>query len=276
MMTRALPALVLVAVVGCMVSTTGCHESLGLVGDASMDPSADSDVDGIRDAIFEPASDSPCPPRSYDGRCGGFSLDYLDYYDGPDRHDITLVCTFLGHYEDVRIVLECLSDEGLIEEHVITLSSCPDVRIDPSLLFSGGDLIVRYIADPAEPYVDDPEFWENRWLTIHSPERGLLVAGVDAENIAPVDEEGWYEPLEVARAASSCPIEEVPCGLIERQGVLVEGESTSLIVLEGNSAPFEDSGTSYHVMVSEAHWYRYIECEDAPLTWVHALIVRIP
>jgi hypothetical protein len=270
---------ILVAV-ACAVVMGGCHESLGLVGDAGMDPSADSVVDSIHDAIMDPASDSPCPPRSYDGTCGYFYLDNLNYHDGPERHDITLWCTLLGFMEDergeVRLVLECPSDEGLIEEHVITYKSCPDVRIDPSLLFYDGDLIVRYVADPAEHYVEDPEFWENRWLTIHSPELGLLLAWVDAEKTAPVDEEGWYEPLEVARAASSCSIEEVPCGLIERQGVLVEGASTSLIVLEGNSAPFEDSGTSYHVMVSEAHWYRYIECEDVPLIWLHALIVRVP
>ena len=117
-------------------------------------------------------------------------------------------------------------------------------------------------------------FWTNRWLAVHDTLGGLLLAAVDAEYVYPDDTTYWYDPLGVWLYSSACPVEEDYCGLIERMALEVEGRDASVIVLDGNIKPLEDRNT-YEVMVAQAHRYRFIDCEDVPLTWVQALIYRL-
>jgi hypothetical protein len=264
-------AVVLYALLVC-----GCHESLGLVGDAYLDPSYeppgdvavdvvhDSVVDPVADPVTDPHPDAPCPPRSDEEMYISFSLDH----DTVTRYNLMLVCILIDtdvHPDGLFILdLECRSDEGLVEDHILTIQTnpvyIPDLPID---LWFDDDLIVHYVADPI--------FWTNRWLAIHDTRGGLLLAAVDAEYVLPADTTDWYDPLGVWLYSSACPVEEDYCGLIERMALEVEGRDASVIVLDGNVKPLEDRNT-YEVMVAQAHRYRFIDCEDVPLTWVQALI----
>ena len=266
-------------IITCAILTCACHESLGLVGDARMDPSADAPadavVDGIHDTVVDPVADpitdphpdAPCPPRSDDEMYISFSLDH----DTVTRYNLTLVCNLTDadlHPDGLFVLfLECRSDEGLVEEHIVTVQTSP-VHIPelPLDLWFDDDLIVHYVADPV--------FWTNRWLSIHESWGDLLLAAVNAEYVLPGDREGWYEPLEVWRYSGECPVEEDDCGEFWRQALEVVGHEAGVIVYDGNIKPLEDWIT-YEVMVAQVHRYHFIECEDVPLTWVNALIYRL-
>jgi hypothetical protein len=263
----------------------GCHESLGLVGDARMDHSAeppvdapvdvlvdvihDADADPFVDPSTDPDTEGPCPPPWDEEVLVDFSLDddrFLEY-------DLTLVCTTEEYLDDpatgtVNVWLSCRSDEGTYEEHHLYFQYQPFPPI-PVWLFLEGELHVRYAADPV--------FWFNRWLTVHSIANGFVIAAVSAETVAPPGHEDWYEPLEAWRVGGRCPPEDGWCGTLEREAIEVVSGDMSVVTFDGTMGLLEDAdGDSYSVLVSAAHHYRYIECEDVPIDWVQALIVPLP
>lgn len=269
----------------CALLLCACHESLGLVGDARMDHSAeppvdapvDALVDGIHDAYVDPVvdpavdpdPDGPCPPRSHDEMVLEFSFDddsYLEY-------GIVLVCWTEEFREDpyagrVNIWFSCRTDEGTRERHNLLLQTDPYAPIDASVFYES-ELVVRYVSDPI--------FWVNRWISIQNITGGLVLAAASAETIAPEEWEGWYAPLSAWRLGGLCPPEEGWCGTLEREAIEVTDGDASLVVFDGNIHPLDTGeGDIYHVMVPAAHHYRYIECEDVPIDWVQALIVRLP
>jgi len=264
----------------CALLACGCHESLGLVGDAHLDPSTepptdvlvdvihDAYVDPVVDPSTDPVEESPCPPSADDDM-------HLDFYLDGDRftgYDLTLICDldeFSVELGGMFVMgLLCRSDEGTVEEHQLTFLTDPPVPIDIDL-FTEGELIVRYVADPI--------FWINRWVTIQSDTHGLLLAAVDAETVLPGDREHWYDPLVVWSVGGRCPAEDDYCGTLERQAIEVAWEDASIVVFDGNIQPLDTGrGDLYHVMVPEAHAFRFVACEDVPLTWVQAFIMRLP
>ncbi len=272
----------------CALLLLGCHESLGLVGDARMDTTVDAPWDTGWDTGYDPGWDpgydigpepavdvppdgtSTCMPPSDDGMNIDFSFDG----DRFTRYDLTLVCTTDELEEDpasgtIELWLSCRSDEGLIEEHTLLFQTYPTVPIDAELFF-GEELLVRYVSDPI--------FWTNRQVTVSSPVVGLLIAAVDAETLVPWDEEDWYSPLIVEPVGGVCPVEEDYCGTIERQALEVAywDWHGSVTVFDGNAKPLEDPDNSYLVMVAKMHAYHMVYCEDVPYTWVSALIARLP
>jgi hypothetical protein len=274
--------LVVTCLLAWVVSITGCACSERIViGDAHSEPAADAPadmlvdhihdaaVDSLVDTISDPDPDNPCPPRTYGEMLIDFSFDddrFLEY-------DLTLVCTTEEFLDDpdmgtVDIRLLCRSDEGTVEEHHLFFQTDPYAPIDASLFYDS-ELVLSYVSEPV--------FCVNRWLTVHNITHGLVLAAMSAESVVPEDREGWYEPLDAWRVGGRCPPEEGYCGRLEREAVEVVGGDTSVVVFDGIIQPlYTLDGGQYHVMVSAAHHYRYIVCEDVPVTWSQALIVRLP
>jgi hypothetical protein len=265
--------------IACTFLACACHESLGIVGDAHLDPPVDAPADVIvdpaGDAITDPTGESPCPPRRAEGVHVDFSLDDDRFLRG----NLTLVCTGEEFVDDpslgtLHVWLSCRSDEGTYEERHLYFQIDPYPPMDASLFFEG-ELLIRYAAEASS---DDPIFWVNRWLTVTNRTRGLVLAAVDAETVSPEGAEDWYAPLDAWRVGGRCPPQDEYCGTLEREAVEVTGSSSfPVMVFDGTMKPLEDPGAgSYHVLVSAAHRYYFITCADMPVTQFVAVIVRLP
>jgi hypothetical protein len=277
----------LVAAVICLA---GCHESLGLVGDArtdtavdapwdtGWDPDYDPGVDPGYDIAPEPAWDTgvdpepppPCPPPN-------------PYPDGPMPYWTTNIDPWPTEVsfskrcdvEDVAVAddnaftifVSCLDETGVLLTYTISVRSEAPFWL---YLHPGEEVIFDYVADPI--------WWINRWFALRYTWGDIIVAGVDAEMLVPagVDADDFYQPLDVSLFdAHYCPPEDEMCGSIQRRGLRVGwgGITADFVDRTYGTMGFMES---VQVQVGETHGYIEMYCDDVPYEWVSALFVMVP
>lgn len=257
-----------------------CHTTFDLTGDTSADPgvdprdtSEDTAVDRVPEIPGEPVLDppvpdavTPCPPPMDDEEV------YFQIGDEWwEEVDIELVCSVDEPLMDPgteswNLVLSCMHEDGTEEIFVIVLRGGSGFHLESSLW--GGDVVLRYIAGPI--------WWTNRWFTIRTLDGGLILAGVDAEHLAPYEwaPAEWYHPLDVRLLEHVCEPEEEHCGLLRRQAIEVELEGHGVEVYDhcwGAVGPWE----AVHIFVGSLHEYVRMDCDDVPYTWVSAVFLML-
>ncbi len=275
----------LIMVVTCL-ALAGCHESLGLVGDARTDTAVDAPWDTGYDPGWDPGYDigpepawdtgvdvdppPPCPPPNPypDGPMPYWVIDDDTY---PERTDVSLYCLIVdvavGDDNAFTIFVDCPDVSGIIVEHSIYVRSN-----GPFWLYAspGEEVILDYVADPI--------WWVNRWFALRYTWGPIIVAGVDAEMLVPegVDPDDFYDPLRVSVFdADYCPPEEEMCGSIQRRGLRVRWGG---ITADFDDRTFGSMGfmESVQVQVGATHRYLMMYCDDVPYEWVSALFVMVP
>jgi len=275
-MRHLIPLVTAVALVGCYGSTiTGdaqtdpgedsTHDTLA---DTSVDPTVDTSHDTEADTAYDAPPDVECTPS--EEVTTSFTIDGFPEYTDID---VVLVCDALDWWEDPAegewgIVLACHSDEGLVEEHVLTLSSFPYLvyPYPPS-----SDLVLRYVNQAGWP--------GSRWFTLSADDSWLVVAGTQAWTSTPPGRsmEEWYAPLGFAVVTEICPVEETDCGPFERMGIEVELHEDRQVILDGRRGQVGWlMGPTADVNVQDAWQYHELLCDGAPSTWYQLALVVPP
>ncbi|MBW2264077.1 MAG: hypothetical protein JRG91_19105 [Deltaproteobacteria bacterium] len=246
----------------------GCHESLGLIGDASEDTSTEPGLDPVEDVHEAPADPGPdvaCPPAG-DGLWLTWTLDSEEW---DDAREIDIPCTILwvDHSEVAftRIELNC-GTGGMMEHHVLEIFTNRHPLLE---YLTGTSVMLNYVSQPWE--------WQERWFALRYFGGEIIIAGTTASSLVPrgytVDE--WYYPLSVRFATGLCPQEDNECGLYERAALDVEYWDDSEIVFDGTSTILGGVAAA-SVTVDTAWYYETITCFDYPDTQLNALFVLLP
>ncbi len=268
----------LIAMAGLLAA---CHESLGIVGDASHDVRIDTSVDpptdvsdGTSDGWMDPVPPPDAPvdvPPDGPTACpepmtilADWSLDGSSVDEGRDIATPCVVEVVMDEPEDGYTYVELLCGTGgLMEIHTIELWAEPHVW---SGLWEGEEVFLRYRSDHF--------WWINRWFAIQDAWGGLRLAGVDADWIQPPAREDWYDPIEVRPVNGFCEPYDEPwgCGVVERQGLEVGTWDARAIVFDSTYA-YAGFMETVLVQVEQATHYLELWCEDAPGAWYKALFV---
>ena len=270
----------LVLVAACIL-LAGCHESLGLVGDARtealLDPAVDPGWDPGYDIAPEPAWDvgvdseppPPCPPPNPppDGPAPYWEIDEMTW---PPDTGFTLRCNVVDVWEDDRsftVNLSCPGPSGELHEHSLTMSA----EAPFWLYISPGEEVVL-------EYMSETPWWINRWFALRYAWGRLIVAGVDADRLMPegADPDDWFHPLGVEVIERGwCPPETTMCGTIVRRGLEVAwgGITAEFVDRTYGSMGFMES---VQVLAGKNHRYTDMDCDDVPDEWVSALFVMVP
>jgi hypothetical protein len=153
-----------------------------------------------------------------------------------------------------------------MEEHRLDLWSNPPVWL---LLSEGDEVQLRYVAQTI--------WWINRFFTLRHAGGTLILAGADADRLAP---EGttpaeFYDPLSPSVVSGICPVLPDDCGDGQRQGIEFTYGGVTTTVLDGNSGS-AGMMVSYMAIVQRAHRYETMNCDDVPDSFYSVLFAVIP
>jgi hypothetical protein len=242
----------------------GCGSSTSVDSDADADADGDTDVDADADADFDADGDEvPCVPAS-----GSVSASWSVDGDELGEADIDTPCSIAEvTYGDVIVTLRLECGTGaVIEEHRLDLWPNPSVWL---LLTEGDEVQLRYMAQPI--------WWINRFFTLRHAGGTLILAGVDADQLAP---EGttpaeFYAPLAPSVVSGICSVLAEDCGDVQRQGIQFAYDGSTTTVLDGNSGS-AGMMVSYMAIVERAHRYETMNCDDVPDAFYSVLFAVIP
>jgi len=274
----------------------GCYSSAP-PHDGASDPAADPTHDPVYDPTYDPGYDpgyDPYPDPPYDPYT---DPSYDPYYDPWVDPDVPPVCpresgvsvgfeisgapttgpdglerecrvewSITDEPEWFQIGLGCPEADGLIALYTIDAWAMPAVF---TFLPEGTPVTFSY--------VEDYPWWMNRWFSIRYSGGTLLMAGVDATDLAPYgrDPYEWYSPLGVSLATGYCPWMPGDCGDEERVALSVSFEGMSDFVFDGNETMI-GMWSMVHVLVDTAVVYNNVWCEDFYDSWIRALFVSMP
>jgi hypothetical protein len=251
---------------------SACSSATPADGDGDVDGDADGDVDGDADGDVDGDADGdvdgdadvvPCWPGT-----AGISATWSVDGGGFVEADLDTPCRIAGlHAGDAvqTLRLEC-GTGGMMEEHLLELRTNPP----PWLLLSEGDEVqLRYVAQPI--------WWVNRFFTLRHAGGSLILAGVDADRLAPdgTTPAAFYDPLAPSVVSGFCPALAEDCGEMERQGIEFTYGGVTAIVLDGNTG-YAGMMVSYMAIVERAHRYETMTCDDVPDSFYSVLFAVVP
>ena len=246
----------------------GCGSSTGVDGDADADADGDTDVDADADVDADTDADAdgdevPCVPAG-----GIVSASWSVDSDELGEADIDTPCRIAEFtYGDVIVTLrlEC-GTGGVMEEHRLDLWPNPSVWL---LLTEGDEVQLRYVAQPI--------WWINRFFALRHAGGSLILAGVDADQLAPdgTTPAEFYDPLAPSVVSGICPVLAEDCGDDQRQGIEFTYGGVTTTVLDGNSGS-AGMMVSYMAIVERAHRYETMTCDDVPDSFYSVLFAVIP
>jgi hypothetical protein len=231
-------------------------------GDADADADGDTDVDADADVDAD-GDEVPCVPAS-----GSVSASWSVDSDELGEADIDTPCRIAEFtYGDVIVTLrlEC-GTGGVMEEHRLDLWPNPPVWL---LLTEGDEVQLRYVAQPI--------WWINRFFALRHAGGTLVLAGVDADQLAPdgTTPAEFYDPLAPSVVSGICPVLAEDCGGGQRQGIEFTYDGVTTTVLDGNSGS-AGMMVSYMAIVERAHHYETMNCDDVPDSFYSVLFAVIP
>ena len=259
------------AIITCALLACGCHESLGLTGDARMDPSIEWPIDAVEDVdaheipadILPDGTETCVPPGDV------FMHWTVDGEEWEGSRHFEIPCTVVAAAEEdvdhTIVELEC-GYEGAFERHFVEVLSIPH----PWLEYLTGESVILY-------YFSQSWEWQERWFTLRDSRGEILIAGLVASELCPaffnVDE--WYNPLSVRLATGLCPRAEGPCGSYERAALDIGYMDDRKLVFDDTSTIIGDRA-AMHVTVDVVQQWDPVTCWDHPASRIGALFVLIP
>jgi hypothetical protein len=239
------------------VPDTGLDPSWDMSGDDSVWP--DGWVDPWVDA------DPPCPPPVEDIE-SVFLIDDNPFPVPPIDMELTCTAAYSGTLVH-HIALECGS-----ESHLIEFRPYPPVRVDWPMDM---EVVFRYVVltPSATPY------WVNRWFSLERPDGDLIMAGVDADSIAPpgTDDAEWYDPLDPYVPDSGCLWEHLSCYDNERIEIFFDygsGPPSEFVSVWDHGEGWVGVGNPFLIRVGEASLRRSMSCPETPERWISLVLAR--
>lgn len=247
----------------------GTPDTLGDThSDTVTDTASDPGTDPVSDTVTDPGDWECTPPDpAPDGPSVGFMVD--GETSSMEPVDIFSPCIVeaimeeeVGHHV---IDLGC-GTGALIEHHRLEIFVAPTTYM---AFWEGSEVMFEYISDPI--------WWVNRWFAIRDLSGNLLIAGVDADRVAPeYGVSDFFEPLQVSVLGDLCPPQPADwCGEVERVALDVTYWDARGIIPDSTAGYVGELATA-HVLVDEATRYVDMDCDDIPGAFYRALFVLPP
>lgn len=267
-----------------ILTLAGCHESLGLVGDTSIDATPDTGVDAITDSGTDmtpdpgtdvgppdiPADivpDGPMCPEPSPEPYGPEIYWVVDGSEWPDWIDENETCNIdaVGSGEDGIWItrMSCYTVSGELHHHSLEVYLGPYGWLP---LWEGETVEFRYVTDPI--------FWVNRWFTIRWTGGDMIVGGLDGSQAAPARPADFFAPLTITPLGGYCPHAPGDCYNLERQALYVEYAWGDSALVFDSTIGYVGEWGDYTIMVDEAVGYHDVRCTDIPGGWYTAIFYQ--
>jgi hypothetical protein len=263
-----------------VLALAGCHESLGLVGDTSIDATPDTSIDvitdtgadtspdvGPPDVVPDIVPDGPlCPEPSPEPHGPTISWT-VDGTEWPDWIDVSEICDIDSARADEDglwlVRLTCWTEGGEMHSRSLEVSLGPYGWLP---LWEGERVEFRYVTDPIH--------WVNRWFEIRWLDGDMIVGGMDGSEPFPARPSTFFSPLSISVVGGYCPREASDCYDLERQALYVEYEYGGEALVFDSTIGYVGEWGDYTIMVDEAVGYHEIMCTDIPGGWYTAIMYQ--
>lgn len=239
------------------------------IPDTGMDPHSDPDADdaGWPDSTTDPWADADpeCPPPRDDVE-SVFMIDDTPFPFPPvDVRELCSITSITGT-SVIMISLDCGSSV-----HSIEFRPYPPVRLewrpDTAVIFR------HVVSTPSEtPY------WVNRWFSLESGDGKLIMAGIDADSLAPpgTSDADWYDPLDPNLDAGGCLWESLACYDNERLDINLDywGVPWEYVTVWDRGEGWIGVGNPFQIRVGEASMRRSLRCPETPERWFSMVLAR--